>query len=70
MQRSIIILFVIGVTSLASCGEKCKECTLVEEDHQGNVVSNMSLGEKCGDELEQIEAKVLFCTTPCYYECK
>lgn len=50
------ILLAIGVlVSLNSC-KKCKECYLVEGEGTANEKTT-NLGEKCGEELDEIDGK-------------
>ena len=55
MIKYVVLLVSIALLSLSSC-KKCKECYLVEAEGTSYEVTS-SLGEKCGDELDEIDGK-------------
>lgn len=55
MIKYIVLLVSVGLLSLSSC-KKCKECYLVELEGTAQETTT-SLGEKCGDELDEIDGK-------------
>ena len=55
MIKYIILLTTLILLSLSSC-EKCGECYLVEMDGTPNE-QTINLGEKCGDEFDEIDGK-------------
>lgn len=62
------VLLFIGLIGMFSCN-KCKECYLIEEVN-GNK-SEYSIGELCGDEIEQKENEELNCSEGnCSYVCR
>jgi|GEM_PF-762316 len=58
----------ISILFFASCN-KCKECFLVEKTGSSKVES--PVGERCGQEIEDLEKHDLVCLSDdCYYTCK
>lgn len=55
MIKYILLLGIGMLISLSSC-KKCKECYLVEAEGTPSEVTS-SLGEKCGDELDEIDGE-------------
>lgn len=55
MIKYILILLAGVVLTLSSC-QKCKECYLVEAEGTAGEKTT-SLGEKCGDELDEVDGK-------------
>ncbi len=54
-MKKIYVLFIISSLTIFSCSKECKICVFQELDAQGNVLSETSSEEKCGDELESAE---------------
>lgn len=55
-MKIIIPIFISLLFLSSSCSKKCKECYLVESEGLANEqITN--LGEKCGDELDEIDGK-------------
>jgi len=53
-SRLFITLCILSFCILSSC-KKCKECYIVEGEGTASE-QTINLGEKCGDELEELEA--------------
>ena len=65
LKVSVYLLITLG---LFSCEDKCKECFLIEEGSAGNVET--SIGEFCGDEIEEQESEEYIVTDgDAYVEC-
>lgn len=58
MKKLILFTFLaIGMAFTYSCEkEKCKDCYLIEAEGTPDEII-LSIGEKCGDELDDIDGK-------------
>lgn len=46
----LLIIILVAVSTLSSCGPKCKECRM-----SGPLGIDMSIGEQCGEDLKTAE---------------
>jgi len=63
MEKSVIlfIMATVSVIAISSCSKnKCHDC------HYDKNVAEVELGEKCGDDLEQLESNGYTDTTGTY----
>ncbi len=66
-QKKFIIALCCSTMFFISCS-KCKECYLIEGN--GNNKVETSIGEFCGDDLEEQENRTVVCIDNCYIECR
>lgn len=68
MMKLKLFIPVILTMVFASC-EKCKDCYLIEV--QGSVKTETMIGERCDQEIKDLENHDLVCLSDaCYYKCK
>lgn len=54
-------------TALFAC-EKCKSCYLMESN--GTKTTETYIGDRCDQEIDDLESHSLVCVDSCYYECR
>lgn len=60
MKRSVFVLSLMAMTAISCAKNKCHDC------HYDKNGAEVALGEKCGDELESLEADGYTDTTGTY----
>lgn len=64
----VILILLISALTFISC-EKCKECYFIEENN--GTTTETPLGEFCGDEIDEQEAREFIPVTgTAYIECR
>jgi hypothetical protein len=67
-MKATLILTAILLLLITGC-EKCKDCYLIEV--QGSVETETFVGERCDQQIEELENHDLVCLSDdCYYKCR